>query len=247
MGTRLAIISDIHANVEAFEEVLKHISSRSVDRIICLGDLVGYNADPSACIALCREHNIFCLLGNHDAAVCGKIPLDDFNASAAAAIKWTSKQLSKGEFLFLNQLPRFQREGSRYLLMHGSLLDPDRYLFFQQDAEKDFEEMQRSYPDVSLGFFGHTHQRIIFTYYLDTVTSGVPENFTLEPGRLYLINPGSVGQPRDNNPMASYLIYDEDRGHVTFHHVLYDVKKAAEKVMKAGLPKSLAERLFRGW
>ena len=247
MVTRLAIISDIHANLEAFEAVLKHISNQAVDRIVCLGDIVGYNADPSDCIALCKEYGIFCLLGNHDGAVCGQVSLEYFNETAVVAIKWTRKQLSKEDLLFLNQLPRFHQEGKRYLLMHGSLIDPDRYIFFQQDAEKDFGKMQKEYPDVSVGFFGHTHQRRIFTYYLDAVTSGVPERFTLEQGRLYLINPGSVGQPRDSNPMASYMIYDEERRHVNFYHVMYDVKKAAEKVVKAGLPKTLAERLFRGW
>ncbi len=247
MGKRLAIISDIHANLEAFQETLKHISDQSVDGILCLGDIVGYNADPSACVELCREHDIFCLLGNHDGAVCGKVPMETFNETAAIAIRWTRKQLSREDFFFLNSLPRFHREGNAYLLMHGSLIDPDRYLFFQQDAEKDFETMEREYPDLSVGFFGHTHQRRIFTYYLDTVTSGVPDHFTLESGRLYLINPGSVGQPRDNNPMASYMIYDVNTRHVDFYHVMYDIQKAAEKVIKAGLPKSLAERLFRGW
>ena len=247
MGKRLAIISDIHANLEAFEETLKHIASQGADEIICLGDIVGYNANPAECIALCRENQIFCLMGNHDAAVCGKISLSDFNETAATAIKWTRNQLSREDFLFLNALPRFHQENGRFILMHGSLIDPDRYLFFQQDAEKDFEKMAMEYPNISLGFFGHTHQRRIFTYYLDTVTSGVPDHFTLEPGRLYLINPGSIGQPRDNTPMASYMIFDEDQRHVDFYHVVYDVKKAANKVVKAGLPKSLAERLFRGW
>lgn len=247
METRLAIISDIHANLEAFEEVLKHISGQSVDRIICLGDIVGYNADPSACIALCKEYNIFCLMGNHDAAVCGKVSLNDFNSNAASAIRWTRTQLSKEELLFLNELPQFHRDDNKYLLVHGSLMDPDRYLFFKRDAEEDFMVMQRFFPGVSLVFFGHSHQRRIFTYCNETVTSGVPESFTLEPEHLYLINPGSVGQPRDNNPMASYLIYDEDRRHVAFYHVPYDVEKTASKIMKVGLPKTLADRLFRGW
>ncbi len=247
MGKRLAIISDIHANLEAFEETLKHIASQGADEIICLGDIVGYNANPAECVALCRERQIYCLMGNHDGAVCGKVSLSEFNETAATAIKWTRTQLTREDLLFLNALPRFHQEDEKFILMHGSLIKPDRYLFFQQDAEKDFEKMAKEYPNISVGFFGHTHQRRIFTYYLDTVTSGVPDHFTLEPGRRYLINPGSVGQPRDNSPMASYMIYDEDRRHVDFHHVMYAVKRAADKVIKAGLPKSLAERLFRGW
>jgi len=247
MGNRWAILSDIHANLEAFKGVLDHIAALSVDKIICLGDIVGYNTDPSACIALCREWEIFCLMGNHDAAVCGRIPLENFNANAALAIKWTRNQLTKEDFLFLNRLPRSHQEDKKFLCFHGSLLDPDRYLFFQQDAEKDFSEMRKTYPEIPLGFFGHTHQRRVFSHYLGLVTSGTPGDFFLDPGRLYLVNPGSVGQPRDNNPMASYLIYHEDDRHISFHHVLYDVRKTAEKILKAGLPKKLAERLFEGW
>ncbi len=247
MGTRLAIISDIHANLEAFEEVLNHISNQSIDKIICLGDIVGYNADPSACIALCRERNIFCLSGNHDCAVCDKISLSDFNRTAAIAIQWTKHHLSKEDILFLSQLPRFHQEGERFLLMHGSLIDPDRYLFFQRDAVEDFHEMTHMYPRIAIGFFGHTHQRRVFTYRSGDVTSGVPETLTFESDCLYLINPGSVGQPRDSIPMASYLIYDVDKQSIRFYHVKYDIQKASEKVIKAGLPKALAERLYWGW
>ncbi len=247
MDHRLAILSDIHANLEAFQEVLVHISYQSIDQILCLGDIVGYNADPSACIQLCQENHIFCLQGNHDAAVCGKIPLDDFNPKALTAVFWTRKQLSKEELHFLNNLPRFHAKKSCCLLMHGSLIHPDRYLFYQQDAEKDFKEMEKSYPETDVGFFGHTHQRKIFCYYLNTVSSGIPENLTLRPHRKYLINPGSVGQSRDGIPRASYLIFNTPTGEITYYSVLYDIQKAAEKILKAGLPKSLAERLFRGW
>ena len=247
MGNRIAIISDVHANLEAFQEVLNHIGHQSVDGVICLGDIVGYNADPSACITLCREWGIFCLMGNHDAAVCGKISLSDFNDTALAAIQWTRRQLSREEILFLNRLPRSHREYDKYLLVHGSLLNPDRYIFFPEDAEKDFEEMLKSYPKNRLVFFGHTHQRRVFSYYNGNISTGTPEDLYVESLKRYLINPGSVGQPRDRSPMASYLIYDEDKGYITFHRVPYDVKRAAEKVMKARLPRSLADRLFRGW
>jgi len=247
MGNRIAIISDIHANLEAFQEVLNHIGHQSIDGVICLGDIVGYNADPSICIEMCREWGIFCLMGNHDAAVCGKISLADFNDAALAAIQWTRLQLSKEDLIFLNRLPRFHREYDKYLLVHGSLLDPDRYLFFPEEAERDFEEMLTTYPKNRLTFFGHTHQRKVFTYYREGVSAGVPEDLFLDHLKRYLINPGSVGQPRDHSPLASYLIYDEDKGHISFQRVVYNVKKAAEKVLKAGLPRSLADRLFRGW
>jgi len=132
-------------------------------------------------------------------------------------------------------------------LLHGSLIAPDRYLFFQQDAEVDFKKMQQRYPDIQIAFFGHTHQPRVFAYFLDVATSGQPEAFIPEKNRLYLINPGSVGQPRDKAPMASYIIYDESTRHISFYRVVYDINKAAGKVLKAGLPKLLAERLFRGW
>ncbi len=247
MNTRFAVISDIHANLEAFEAVLNHIASQSVDRIICLGDIVGYNADPSACIALCQDYHILCLSGNHDVAARDQIPLDNFSETAALAIHWTRQHISEEDRLFLRQLPSFHRMDDQYLLMHGSLLQPDRYLFFPGEAYQDFEAMQTIYPDIHLGFFGHTHQSRVFTYSSGNVTSGVPRHFTLRAERLYLINPGSVGQPRDSNPMASYLIYDVERDQVDFHHVPYDVKKATEKILKAGLPRTLAERLYRGW
>ena len=244
---KIAILSDIHANLEAFTAVLADIAPRAVDKILCLGDIVGYNADPSACIALCRENNIFCIMGNHDAAVCGKADVGSFNKNAAAAIKWTRKQLSRDDMVYLNQLPLFHVEDKRFLLLHGSLIAPDRYLFFQQDAEVDFKKMQQRYPDIQIAFFGHTHQPRVFDYFHDVATSGQPEAFVPEKNRLYLINPGSVGQPRDKAPMASYIIYDESTRHISFYRVVYDINKAAGKVLKAGLPKLLAERLFRGW
>ncbi|RTZ89663.1 MAG: metallophosphoesterase [Deltaproteobacteria bacterium] len=247
MGNRIAVISDIHANLEAFQEVLNHLGHQSVDGVVCLGDIVGYYTDPSACIELCREWGILCIMGNHDAAVCGKISLVDFNDTALAAIQWTRRNLSKEDLLFLNRLPRFHQEQDKYLLLHGSLLNPDRYIFFPEDAEKDFEEMMRVHPRTFLAFFGHTHQKRVFSYHRETISSGVPEDFHLDPLRRYLVNPGSVGQPRDHSPLASYLIYDEDQKRITFHRVAYDVRKAAEKVIKAGLPRSLAERLYRGW
>jgi len=247
MGNRVAVISDIHANLEAFQEVLTHIGNQSVDGVVCLGDIVGYNADPSACVNLCREWGIFCLMGNHDAAVCGKISLADFNDAALKAIQWTRVHLSKEDLVFLNRLPRFHKEYDKYLLVHGSLIDPDRYIFFPEDVEKDFEEMLRTYPKNFVTFFGHTHQRMVYSYYRESIFSGVPEDFYIEPHKRYFVNPGSVGQPRDHSPMSSYLIYDEDKAQVTFHRVVYDVRKAAEKVIKAGLPRSLAERLYRGW
>jgi len=247
MNTRLAIISDIHANLEAFEAVLNHIASQSVDRILCLGDIVGYNADPEACIALCQENHIFCLSGNHDVAARDQIPLDNFSETAALAIRWTRQHLSEENRHFLRQLPVFHRADDHYLLMHGSLLHPDRYLFFPSEAQQDFETMRVLYPDIRLGFLGHTHQPRVFTDAGGNVTSGVPRRFTLQEERRYLINPGSVGQPRDSNPMASYLIYDVERTQIDFHHVPYDIQKTAEKILKAGLPRTLAERLYRGW
>lgn len=247
MKTRLAIISDIHSNMEAFEEVLRHISSQSVDGILCLGDIVGYNADPSACVALCRENHVFCISGNHDRAACGQVSLEDFSETAALAIRWTRRHLSEDDLLFLSQLSPLYREDNLYILMHGSLLQPDRYLFFPNEAKRDFEAMQTDYSGITLGFFGHTHQPRVFTFSQGTVTSGIPRYFTFQQNRLYLVNPGSVGQPRDSIPMASYLVYDGERGCVEFYHVPYNIKKTAAKVLKAGLPRTLAERLFRGW
>ena len=247
MDTRVAIISDIHSNLEAFEAVLNHISHQSVDRILCLGDIVGYNADPASCVALCRENHVFCISGNHDRATCGQISLENFSETAAIAIRWTREQLGEEELHFLRQLPPLHRDDDRYLLLHGSLLQPDRYLFFPSEAKGDFAVMKGTYPGVSLGFFGHTHQPRVYTFSNDTVTTGIPRHFSLLGDRLYLINPGSVGQPRDNIPMASYLVYDAERCHVTYHHVPYDIQKTADKVLKAGLPRSLAERLYRGW
>jgi len=243
---KIAVLSDIHANLEAFRAVLDDIASLSVDRVFCLGDIVGYNADPSACIMLCRENDIFCIMGNHDAAVCGKMDVAFFNKNAAAAIQWTRKQLSREDLMFLNQLPGIHAVNERFLLLHGSLMDPDRYLIFKQDAEEDFKMMKRLYPDIQIAFFGHTHQPKVFACFLDFVTSEPLNSFTLQTNRRYLINPGSVGQPRNKMPTASYVIYNETTNRISFHHVVYDIDKAAGKILKAGLPKRLAERLFWG-
>lgn len=244
-----AVISDIHSNLEALTAVLEKIDSIGVDEVLCLGDLVGYNSNPNECVEIVRKRGIRSVVGNHDVRACGLKEPYDFNDIAREAILWTRKAL-KGENLgFLKGLPEriYLRDG-RGVAVHGALVDgTDTYILSPWIALRNFEEMKGS-PDLPhLCFFGHTHVRITYQYLEGRVITRFDQEIALDPKGLYLINPGSVGQPRDRDPRASFLIYDTRRETVTFHRVPYDIDLCYRKIVEAGLPKKLGERLKAGW
>jgi predicted phosphodiesterase len=239
---RYAIISDLHANLEATECVLERIQELSVDATYCLGDVVGYNASPNECCNLMRELNIPTVLGNHDAVACGLEEPWGFNPVALSAALWTRDSLTEDNRKWLISLPD-SRQIANMLLVHGSPFDRDFYMFTWDDVLPYVSYLEESVCDVC--FFGHTHSPGIFAgdgvYSIDERA-----HFSLGNGKAFFINPGSVGQPRDGDPRASFGLYDTETKEYEHVRVEYPVEEAAETVLSQGLPPFLAERLLVG-
>jgi len=242
---RTAIIADIHSNLEALHAVLARIDAFGTDETICLGDIVGYNADPNECVNIIRARNMRCVLGNHDACASGLEEPDGFNPVARRAVLWTRAELTCENRVFLKSLPREQRVGDIFLF-HGSIHDTNRYILYMNDAADNFTELARMGSSIRIGFFGHTHMRAVLSYYRRSVSVENAPEVKLAEKKRYLINPGSVGQPRDSDPRASLLVYDADNHRLTFNRVEYDVHACQDKIIRAGLPSELAERLASG-
>ena len=242
---RIAILADIHANLTAFEAVLEDIERRGgVDEMWSLGDVVDYGPDPRECIALQRKLCRRCVLGNHDAAAIGKIDTSDFNAAAAASNAWTAQQLTAADRDYLLALP-LTIEELEFTLVHGSPRDPVyEYLFSLQAARENLSAFRTKY-----GVVGHTHTPLAFTF--DEWEQG--NMVRLEPdaslpvaAERLIVNPGSVGQPRDGDSRAGYGIYDSEKRLFTVHRVRYDIASVQERMRAAGLPPLLVARLGVG-
>jgi predicted phosphodiesterase len=242
---RIAVIADIHANLEALESVLGRIAELTVDDIVCLGDIVGYNANPNECVDIIRSKKIVSVLGNHDVAVSGREEPDRFNALAQSAVFWTREHLTLENRLFLRNLPPETWVGD-FILVHGSIHDTNRYLLSRDAAVDNFHLLAGLSGDLKLCFFGHTHISMAFIDLQGSISSDRSTELFLSSGMRYLINPGSVGQPRDGDPRASFLVYDTNDRTVRFFRVEYDIKKCQDKVVQAGLPPQLAWRLKHG-
>jgi len=242
---RIAVIADIHANYEAFEAVLDRIEALRVNKIVCLGDIVGYGANPNECVDLVRDRKIKSVMGNHDACAAGLEEPDGFNPLARSALFWTRENLKEEKGLFLMTLPRELRVID-FHLFHGSMCNLNRYILGKSDAIENFLLLSKLPGDSVNGFFGHTHVRTVFSIGKAGVETEEALELSLSPDKRYLINPGSVGQPRDGDPRATFLVYDENERRVTFHRVEYDVKACQKKILSAGLPPMHAERLVWG-
>lgn len=243
---RYGIISDIHGNLEALERVLEEL--KGIDEVICLGDIVGYGANPNECCELVRENCGIVLMGNHDAAAIGMMDLMWFNQSAREAIVWVRQHLTDVNRKFLETLSAVKTVDRRFVAVHGSLREPiEEYILNEGVAYGTFQIMQ---PDVKIVFCGHTH--IAEAYEWSPGSKVKREGFRsggiiyLSDQASYIINCGSVGQPRDYNRMASFGIYDAEAKMVTINRVEYDIDKAARKIIEAGLPPMLATRLYYG-
>jgi diadenosine tetraphosphatase ApaH/serine/threonine PP2A family protein phosphatase len=243
---RYALISDLHANLEALTSFLEAADSLGIKKIVCLGDIVGYNANPNECVDLVRERGVMCIMGNHDSRAAGLEDSDDFNHQAHAAIEWTKQALTEENREFLSTLPRSILVDKRFLAVHGWVDDTDKYIFGGQDALTNFELIREAHK-TNLCFFGHTHVAISYLGMNGSVELKGDNSFKLNSNLDYLINPGALGQPRDRDPKASFLVYDSLDTSVKFYRVEYDVQSAAEKVIRAGLSQRLAERLKLGW
>jgi diadenosine tetraphosphatase ApaH/serine/threonine PP2A family protein phosphatase len=241
---RVAIISDIHGNRHAFEAVLDEIASTECEEIWCLGDLVGYGAEPDACVELARRHTAICLAGNHDLGVTGALALEDFSRGAALAARWTQATISAETRAFLESLqPQQLDQGVG--LYHASPRDPVwEYVLSALQAELCLDVQ-----DHRVCLVGHSHVALSFTRFPGSGATGqtrtANEQVDLAEAE-WLINPGSVGQPRDGDPRAAWLDLDLAASTAVYHRVAYDIAGAAAAIRAARLPESLAERLQYG-
>jgi diadenosine tetraphosphatase ApaH/serine/threonine PP2A family protein phosphatase len=242
---RYAILSDVHGNLEALQAVLGDLAREGADRILFLGDIVGYGADPKECIALVREKTHAIVAGNHDWAAVGKTDVTNFNSAARSAVDWTSAQLSSEETNFLAHLP-LQGEEDAFIFVHATPLYPElwSYIFFEYDALQNLKALAQK-----ACFIGHSHIPAVYslrpTGELSYETAFA--EVSLQGGGRFLINVGSVGQPRDGNASAAYGLYDDEKGLFFLRRVRYDIGAAQRKILSAGLPPVLAERIGRGW
>jgi predicted phosphodiesterase len=244
---RYLILSDIHANREAFAAVIAHVRRKRWDKALVLGDVVGYGANPNQAVEFVRRlKSIVAIRGNHDKVCSGIEDGEMFNRVALQAALWTRRKLTPSNLRWLQALP----EGplivdGKFAIAHGTPIDEDAYIFGEIEALNVFR--QTAFP---LCFFGHSHFPVIFGLSPDAIqtvlTNGATFRFRLEPGVRYLVNPGSIGQPRDGSPLASYAIFDSDTRTVTISRVPYPVHRAQAKILDAGLPRPLADRLALG-
>ncbi|MBC7287359.1 MAG: metallophosphoesterase family protein [Armatimonadetes bacterium] len=243
---RYAVISDVHGNLPALERVLEAIEREGVDRVLCLGDVVGYGASPNDCCERLREIDAIVVRGNHDEAAIRPGKEMWFTAAARACIVWTREVLTEENRQFLMQLkPRVDVDG--LVLCHGSFLDPDFYTTTPREAMLTFRVMT-----TQICLFGHTHFAEWFEY--RPGHDDLPLEFyathggvlQIDPDALFMINPGAVGQPRDGNPRAAYAILDVEERRVEFRRIDYDIARAQRAILEAGLPQAMAARLAAG-
>lgn len=240
---RYAIFSDIHSNLEALEAVLEAYQKEHIDKYLCIGDVVGYGANPNECIEKVKEIAIITLAGNHDWAAVDLFPIDDFNPVAQEAIFWTKEHLGENGKTFIRAL-KLIYVIETFVLVHGSLDNPQNFNYLTNiyDCTTSFQLLKSN-----VCFVGHTHVPVIFVqdkqgnpHYQDV------DSLKIEPQNKYIINVGSVGQPRDSIPQATYCIFDTENQQVQIKRIKYDVFKARRKIIEAGLPSFLGDRLLTG-
>jgi predicted phosphodiesterase len=240
---RIAILSDIHANYHALEATLAAVDAEGVDEIWCLGDTVGYGPRPNRCCDVVRERTALCLAGNHDLAVVGVLSVDDFNGDAAAAARWTREVLEPGARAFLEAL---EPTGGRpdIQLFHGSPIDPVwDYVLSEAAAFLSFRT-----TTAPLVLVGHSHVALALSWADDELGGGfAPEGAQIDlAASRWLLNPGSVGQPRGGDPRAAWLLIDEEARRATFRRTPYPIEQTQAEIRERGLPEALAERLAHG-
>jgi len=245
---RVALLSDVHSNLAALEAVIEAAHKAGAEAVWHMGDLVGYGPDPDAVVAVMQAEGAECVMGNHDAAALGLMPITDFNDMAKEAVLWTAARISEATRVFLSALPQTRSDG-RYTCCHGTLRDPLWEYLDTYDAARAHFDAQTTLCSI----VGHTHRQILLT----RGESGEIEALTPEDGGVYAvagadtatrycINPGGAGQPRDGDPRSCYALLDTSAGSVSFHRVAYDIATTQRRIREAGLPEALAERLSIG-
>jgi diadenosine tetraphosphatase ApaH/serine/threonine PP2A family protein phosphatase len=241
---RIAIISDIHSNIEALTEVLRVADTQQVDRVVSLGDIVGYGASPNPCCDLVRSVTEVTLLGNHDAAVAGRMDYSYYYDAARHALDWSANVLSDENLAWLRSLPYTYRIGM-VGFCHGSPIDPQAYEYiFALEQARDLMPHVEELPEVT--FIGHSHLCKAFAFGDGEVSDVVAPKFELVPGHKYIVSVGSVGQPRDFDNRACFVICDTRARTVEYVRVEYDIMAAAQKIYDAELSFNFGRRLFRG-
>ncbi|MCW2243938.1 metallophosphoesterase family protein [Azospirillum canadense] len=236
---RLGILSDIHANVEALRAALADMESAGVERIVCLGDIVGYNTDPSACIALLREAGALCIAGNHDRAVTRQIPTDGFSVRAIRAVAWTRKRLSAEEIAWLAALPLKAAVDDQLVVVHGALHVDQGCELVRLNSDDRLRQSAQALLEHPSGArvcaFGHTHRLGVHEYRDGELWKHDRDEVRLRDGSVYLLNPGTVGEPRTAERRATYIVFDTEQRMVSVRRVPYDDAAAFTKTRKAGI------------
>jgi putative phosphoesterase len=235
----VGILSDIHGNLEAFTRALEFLKEAEVDKIFCLGDIVGYGPNPNECVDLVKENCEVVLMGNHDYAAIGLANIEYFNEYAKMSTYWTQDNLSSENIEYLKSLP-FSYAHNKIHLVHASPKNPSNwdYVLSVSDSVKQLKEF-----DEQICFFGHSHVPIIFS----NVNYFRNKDFLFQKNEKYLVNVGSVGQPRDGDPRSCLVVYDDENNKIEYIRLDYEIQKTYNKIINAGLPVFLAERLLKGY
>ena len=241
---RYAFLGDIHGNTEALEAVIAAIREENINKVVCLGDVVGYGAEPVRCVELIRDLKCDVIAGNHDWAAVGKVSIDCFNAYAKAAAMWTREKLPQEHKDWILGLPLIMNYPD-CSVAHGTFHQPEAFNYIQTvfDAQQSFEALKKL--GGRLGFLGHSHVPVGF-FDTDPITYTLDGEIPLDEELSVMVNAGSVGQPRDENNKASFAILDTETKLVAIRRVEYDIEAAANKIRQAGLPEILAARLYQG-
>ena len=241
---RTAILTDIHGNLPALQQVLARCAELSVERYVCLGDTVGYGAEPNECCEIVRQRASFTLLGNHDAAVSGRMKYDDYYDAARDALDWTRERLTPANQGWLLSLPYTAREGA-VAYCHGSPLEPEQFEYiFQTEHAEELLPILGDLAEITL--IGHSHLPRAFAINAAGVTDVYADELPIQPGRKHLASVGSVGQPRDGDPRACFAVLDDEARTLSFQRVSYDIEKTASRILASGLSPHFARRLFAG-
>ncbi|MHB2149188.1 metallophosphoesterase family protein [Calditrichota bacterium LG25] len=234
----IAVVSDIHGNLEALTKAIDYIKEQGIKDIYCLGDVVGYGPNPNECVEIVRQQCKVVLMGNHDYAAIGLARIEYFNDFAKMATYWTMNQLTTENKEFLRSLP-FMYQTDRFIMVHSSPSNPEHwyYILSLNDALIEMQSFKQN-----LCFVGHSHVPVVFNQ-----KATYKGDISIEPNQKYIVNVGSVGQPRDGDARLSFVIFDPDAGKIQFVRLDYEVNKTYEKIIKSGLPSFLAERILKGY
>ena len=239
---KYAIFADMHANLEAYQAVLGALKKEKISKYFCVGDIVGYGADPTHSIKITKELDCVTVCGNHDWAAVGLTDIEYFNPYARTAVLWTREAITESDREYLKAL-KLVYEDEELTLVHGALTRPEEFNYVLDDyaAHKMMEMMK-----TKISFIGHSHAAGIFIFDRNELQYSLKPKISIEPDKKYLVNVGSVGQPRDRDRRAAFCIYDKDNQILEIRRAEYDVKKAQKKILDAGLPEILAYRLEEG-